>query len=108
MEGLVNAILYFSYLLIGVAIIAVIVLPLIKAIDDPQTLVKMGVGVLALGVLFLIAWGISGSEVTETYAKYNVGPDLSKIVGGTLTLTYLLLVVSIVGIVYTELVKLFK
>ena len=108
MEAFVNGYLLFAYFLLGISIIAIIALPLIKSLDDPKSLVQMGVGVAAIGVLFLISWAISGSEVTEVYAKYNVGPELSKVVGGVLTLMYILTVVAIAGIIVTEFKNLVK
>lgn len=104
----VNIILYVSYFLLGISLLAVIVLPLINAIGDPKSLVKVGGGVLAIVVLFFIGYAISGNEVTEVYAKFNVGPELSKIVGGSLTLMYMLFVIAIIGIVYTEISKFLK
>jgi len=108
MDAYINFVLGFSYILLGVAIIAIVVLPLIKSFDDPKSLVEVGSGILALGVLYFIAWLIAGNEVTEVYAKHDVGPELSKVVGGTLIMVYVLVVVAIVGIVYTEITKLLK
>ncbi len=108
MEAFVNGSLLFTYLLLGISIVTVIALPLIKSLDEPKNLVVMGVGILSLGILFLISWGISGSEVTEVYARYNVGPEMSKVVGGVLTLVYLIMIVAILGIIVTEGKKLFK
>ena len=108
MEAFVNGYLLFAYLLLGISILAIIALPLIKSLDNPKSLVEMGIGVLGIGILFLISWGISGSEVTEVYARHNVGPELSKVVGGILTLMYILSAVAILGIIVTETKKLFK
>jgi len=37
-----------------------------------------------------------------------VGPDLSKITGGALIMMYMLLFIAIIGILYTEVSKIFK
>ena len=108
MDAYINFVLGFSYILFAVAVIAIVVLPLVKSFDDPKSLAEVGSGILALVVLYFIAWLISGNEVTEVYAKHNVGPDLSKFVGGTLILVYILVFIAIVGIVYTEIAKIFK
>jgi len=100
--------IYLSYGLVIVAAIGAIVLPLINALGDPKTLVKSGIGLLVLAVLFGISFLISSSEVTSVYVKFEVGPSLSRIVGGTIIMTYLLLGVSIVGIILTEVSKIFK
>ena len=67
-----------------------------------------GIGLLALVVVYFISYAISGSEVTASYTKFNVGPDLSKLMGGALIMMYLLLGISILGIIYTEVGKIFK
>lgn len=107
-EVFVNISLLIAYMFLGVAVIAIIVLPLIKSLDDPKSLVQMGVGIGVIGVLFLISWAISGSEVTEVYAKHDVGPELSKVVGGVLILMYVLSALAIAAILVTELKKLVK
>lgn len=107
-EGFVNIILYISYALIALALLTALVLPLINAFDNPQSLVKMGAGLVAMGVVFLVGYAIAGSEVTEVYANFGVGPDLSKFVGGILNLGFLLMILAVVGILITEVGKIFK
>ncbi|MDN3668182.1 hypothetical protein QWY93_02410 [Echinicola jeungdonensis] len=99
-----------GYLLIGLGLIAAIIMPLIKSIDNPQSLVKIGVGVLGVLVLFLIAYSISSDEVLPKYAvkPFNLTPGTSKMVGGVLITTYLLFGLSLIGIVITEFNKLLK
>lgn len=107
-DGFVNIILYLSYILVVVCVLAALILPLINALDNPRSLAKIGGGVLIMGVLFFIGYLMSGSEVTEVYAQFEVGPELSKFVGGLLSLSYILVVLSVVGIVYVEISKLLK
>lgn len=100
--------LIISYILFAVALLGVIILPLIKAFDDPKKMVR---GLIALGLLsvvFLISWGISGSEVSEMYTEKGVGDGLSKVIGGVLIMMYLLAGIAIVGIVYSEFSKAVK
>lgn len=97
-----------SYILVGVALIAAIILPLINALDDLSSLVKSGIGVLILLVIFGLGYVISGDEVTAVYAKYNVDAGISKMVGGSLIMMYLLTAVALIGIVYTEISKIVK
>ena len=107
-SGLIDIALMITYALIGIAVIAVIVLPLIKAIDDPKTLVGTAIGLGALVVLFGLSYAISGDEVLPRYVAQDVGPGISKVVGGLLTTMYLLFGAAIVGIVYTEVSKIFS
>ena len=97
-----------TYVLIGIAVVAVIVLPLIKAIDDPKTLIGTGIGLGILVVVFGISYAISGDEVLPRYVAQDVGPGISKVVGGLLTTMYLFLAAAVVGILFTEVSKVFK
>lgn len=97
--------LYASYILVLVAAVAAVVLPLIQSLDDPSSLVKSGIGLAALVVVFVIGYAISGSEVLPSYAEFNVDAGLSKFIGGLLTMMYILIFVAIGGIIYTEVAK---
>lgn len=100
--------LYLGYTLVIIAALGAIVLPLINALGNPSGLLKSGLGIVAIVVIYFIAYAISGAEVTAEYAERGVGPELSKAVGGTLIMAYILLGISILGIVFTEFSKIFK
>ncbi|MEQ8811012.1 hypothetical protein [Imperialibacter roseus] len=97
-----------SYILVGIALLAAIILPLINALDDLSSLAMSAVGILILLVIFGLGYAISGDEVTAVYTKYDVDAGLSKLVGGSLIMMYLLTGVALVGIVYTEISKIVK
>ena len=107
-SGLINIALIVTYVLIGIAVVAVVVLPLIKAIDNPKTLVGTAIGLGVLVVLFGLSYAISGDEVLPRYVSQGVGAGISKFVGGLLTTMYLLFGAAIIGILYTEVSKAFK
>lgn len=101
--------LYLSYGLTILAAIAAIVFPIINSIGEPKSLIKSGIGFGALVLVFLIAWGISGSEFTDYQAnEFGMTASLSKLVGGLLTMMYLLTGIAVIGIVYTEVSKIIK
>lgn len=103
-----DIVLWIGYALLFIAAGASIVMPLINAASNPSVLVKSGIGVAALIVVFLLGYLISGSEVTELYATRNITPGLSKAAGGALISFYILLLLAGLGIAYTELSKFFK
>ena len=107
-SGIINFALIFAYILVGIAVICVIVLPLFKAIDDPKTLVGTAIGLGILFVLFGISYAVSSDEVLPRYITFDVGSGISKFIGGLLTTMYLLLGAGVVGIVYTEVSKAFR
>lgn len=104
----IDIILILSYVLICLAAAAAIILPTINAISDPSSLVTAGIGLGGLAVVFLISWAISGNEVLTSYAGFGIDAGLSKFVGGALTMMYLLSFIAIIGIVFTEISKVFK
>jgi len=103
-----DILLYLGYTLVIVAFVAAVILPLINALGNPKSLLKTGGGIIAIVVIYFVAYAFSGAEVTQAYAEKGVGPELSKAVGGFLIMAYILLGVSVVGILYTELSKIFK
>lgn len=100
--------LYLSYALTVIAIVAAIVLPLVKSLDDPKSLVKTLISFGVLLVIFLVCYALSGNEVTKLYEKFGVGETGSKIIGGSLIMTYLMFIVTVVGVAVSEVSKLFK
>ncbi|MGF1635941.1 MAG: hypothetical protein ACFCUU_02625 [Cyclobacteriaceae bacterium] len=101
----IDIFIYGAYTLIILATVSAILLPLINAVSNPSSLVKGFVSIAALGILFVLAYVLASSEVTPIYAKFSVGPELSKMVGGMIGLSYLLLLGAVVGIFLTEIRK---
>ena len=105
---MIDAGLYLCYLLLFLAIGATVILPLINAIKAPGTLVKSGISVAGLVVVFLIAYSISGSEVTSQYAMLGVGEGSSKLIGAGLIMFYITFFIAIIGLIFSEINKAFK
>ncbi|MCH6235875.1 hypothetical protein [Cognataquiflexum rubidum] len=106
----IDIMLYVSDLLVIVAVLAAVVLPLIKSLDDPKSLLKSALALVALLVLFFIAFTISDGEVTPKFAAdpFNLTEGMSKFIGGTLIMTYILTIAALAGIVITEISKAVK
>ncbi|OYX23829.1 MAG: hypothetical protein B7Z16_01700 [Algoriphagus sp. 32-45-6] len=102
--------LYAGYALVGLGAVFAIVLPLIKSLDDPKSLLKTGLGVVVILVLFFIGYSISSNEVLPKFEgePFNLTPEMSQLVGGCLITTYILVITTLVGIVLTELNKAIK
>lgn len=99
--------LYVSYGLAIVGVALSILLPLLKSLDDPKGLVKTGAAIVALVVLFFVAYSISGNEVAAKYegAPFNLTPQMSQTIGGLLIATYALSIITVLSILVSELFK---
>lgn len=100
--------LYVGYALIAIAALLAMVLPLIGALNDPKSLAKSGAGIAGLLAVYLIGYLISGNEVTAVYSQFGVDATTSKTIGGAVTMMYLMLVIIIAAIIYSEVSKLFR
>lgn len=102
--------LYVSYALVGIGAVVSVLLPLFKSLDDPKSLLKTGLGVVVILVLFFICYSISSNEVLPKFESdpFNLTPAMSQMVGGLMITTYVLTIVALVGIVVTELNKAIK
>ena len=100
--------IYLSYILLIVATAAAVVLPLIGAIKHPASLVKSLFGVGGLVVLFIVAYSLSGSEISAKAIALGVDESGSKLIGAGLILFYFVLVISIVGVIVSEISKALK
>lgn len=92
--------LFISYILIGVCILTAVGMPLVKAFGDPDSLKKMGMGVGALVVVFLVGYFTASGETTG-----DASETTAKMVGAGLTTFYVLAIAAIGGIVYSEIKK---
>jgi hypothetical protein len=106
----IDIILYVADFLVIAGIILAVVMPLVKSFDDPKSLLKSALAIVALIVLFFIAYSISDGEVLPKFAAdpFNLTEGMSKFVGGTLIMTYFLTIVALAGIVITEISKAVK
>jgi hypothetical protein len=113
-DAWIDVSLYISYFLIVGSILGAIFLPLVFMITggDTKTLVRFLAGIAGFFVIYFLCYAVSSNEVTAVYEKATtsipVTPGVSKAIGGGLVMTYLIGIVTFVGIVFTEVTKFFK
>jgi hypothetical protein len=54
--------LYIGYALIGLGILAALVFPIVGAVSNPRGAIKPVIGLLALVIIFVIGYSLSGAE----------------------------------------------
>jgi len=108
MESFVNIGIWLAFIMVGLAALLSIVMPIINSLSHPKTLIKSGVGLLVIGVIFFICWAIAGDEVSRRFVDEGLTASTSKFSGGLLMTMYTLFIVAIVGIVFSEINKALK
>jgi len=96
--------LYASYLLIALCALAAVVIPVIQSFGDPQTLIKSGIGLGVILIVFLIGYALADSSA----ATKEVTEGTAKLSGAGLIAMYMFFFIALIGIVYTEISKLIK
>lgn len=100
--------LYFMYALFFIAVLAALVLPLMNAIKSPGTFLKSLYGIIALVVVFVVAYAISGGDVKPNWAVLGINEGTSKLIGAGLIVFYVTILVAVIGLIYSEISKAFK
>ncbi len=105
-----DILLYGSYILIIVGAAVGILMPLFKSLDNPKGLLKTGVGIVGIALIFFVSYSMASSEVLPKFEAepFNMTPMLAQVVGGVLFTTYFLAITALVGIVLTEINKAIK
>ncbi len=101
--------LYLGYLLLLAAIIVALAFPILDSIKNPKEIAKSGISFVGLIVLFLLSYLLAGGELTAKYEALGVTTEFSsKMIGAGLTMFYFVLVIAIVGMIYSEISKALK
>jgi len=108
--------LYGSMFLIGFAIVAAIGLNIVNAIGNPKTLIKGAAGIGILAIVFLIGYSMAPTEFGASTAKALEASDIDpasagnvyKLVGGAMTTTLILLVIALVGLIYSSISRIIR
>ena len=100
--------LYLGYFLLFGSILAIAGLFLRNAFQDSKLLIRSAVGAGILVVLFLVSYALSDGELSNAAIAAGVDETSSKLIGGGLTMFYIVFFISIIGLVYSEINKALK
>jgi hypothetical protein len=100
--------LYFGYVLLGIALIAAIVLPLMNTLKNPSVLIKSGISLAGLVVIFFISYGIADNNVNTLAAGMGESSGSVKMIGAGLIMLYITFFVAVIGLIYSEINKALK
>lgn len=97
-----------GYVLMTIATISAIGLPLFFALDNPKSLVRSGISVGILALVFAVIYGVSSSELLPQYIAQGVSSGQVKFSGAIITMMIVMIVLALVSVVVTEVYNLFK
>ncbi|MBN2637995.1 MAG: hypothetical protein JXR65_02770 [Bacteroidales bacterium] len=104
-----NNFINISKIFVYFSIIVLLVAPIYTMIKNPKNLMKMVVSVVALLVILAISYGIATNQLTTLQLEtYHITAETSRLVGMGLYATYFVLGLSVVAIIYSAIVKIFK
>ena len=115
LEQLVDIGLIAAYILIVLAAVSAVVMGLINSFGNPKTLIKSAGGVVLLVVIFFIGYLAAPAEFGASTAKAmeaaSIDPTADsarttfKIIGGAMTTTLILIIVAVVGLIYSSIAR---
>lgn len=101
--------LYLGYLMMFLALLTAVAFPVLHAIRNPKELAKSGIALGSLLVIFFIAYSVAGGEVTPKYVSLGVSTEFSsKLIGAGLTMFFIVFVIAVIGMIYSEISKSLK
>jgi hypothetical protein len=100
--------LYVTYVAFGIALIAAVVLPMISAANNPKSLVKSGIGVAVLLIVFAIGYAVSDGSLSAFAVSEGITENGSKMIGAGLITFYVALIGTSLGLIYSEVSKAIK
>ncbi|MCK9324377.1 MAG: hypothetical protein M0P69_02680 [Bacteroidales bacterium] len=107
---MMDIMIYWVYILLGIAILAAVGIPLVGMITNPKRGLKTLISVVILGVILFAAYQLGSGEELEL-AGYS-GPDniysRLKLTDMVIFSVYALLGVSILSLLYSSVSKLLK
>lgn len=99
----------WSVILLGLTVFIAIASPIYGIISNPQNLVKLLISLGLIVVIVFIGYSMAGDAVTETQeVKFGLTQTSSKMVGTGLYVTYIAFGLTVLSLLYSSVVKLFK
>ena len=96
----VDVMLYCAYAYALIAILAVVFgVVVIGGMNDPKSLIKLGIGIAAIAVIVLLAWLLAPGTPAVGYLGEPVSDGTLKLTDTILNLTYLLFGGSLLALV---------
>ena len=95
-DAFVNGLIVFVYVLLGLFLIIALVFAIISIVENPKSLLRIGIGAAVVGVIFLVSYSGEASSSDEALAN------------AVTTTTLALIVITIAVLAVMEIKKIFS
>lgn len=107
-DAMLDSFLYYTYALVGIAIVAAVVLPMIKMFSNPKGLKKMLMFLILAVVLVGLSYVLASGDPLLVKVNVPTTENVLKLTDTGLILTYILAVVAFVAILSGGLIRLVR
>ncbi len=107
--GTVDSLLYWAYAMVGITIFCVVVVGIIiAAMNNPKSLVKLGVGLVAIAAVVLVVYLVSAGDPAVGLSMDQPSAGTLKLTDTVLNLTYLTGALAVLAIVFGEILAVIR
>jgi uncharacterized membrane protein YecN with MAPEG domain len=102
-------IIYIGNIFLYIALVVLVITPIYTMINNPKNLGKMLISIGALVIVLAVSYGIASNGLSPLQLEtYKITAETSKLVGAGLYATYITLGLSVVAILYSGVMNIFK
>lgn len=98
-ESMTDTVLTWAYILFVITVVLLIGFPIAFFIKNPKSGLRILFVIVGFAVLFGISYGFASDATNaDIYEKMKVTPGISKLIGGGLIMTYILVGITILSL----------
>lgn len=102
-NGTVDPLLYWAYAMVGIAVVCVVLVGIIiAAANNPKSLIKLGIGIVAVAAVCFVVYSISAGAPAIGLTTEQPNAGTLKLTDTVLNLTYLAGGLAVLAIVFGE------
>lgn len=109
-EKWLNPFIVLTYLALAIPVFFALVFPISQMITNPKSAVSVLIGIVGLGLVFLMAYALAdGNTDAPYYAAFNIDYTWSRLIGASINMSYILGAIAILLVfVAPSIIKLVK
>lgn len=107
-DAMLDSFLYFAYILVGIALLAAFILPMINLFSNPKGLKKMLMFFLLAAVMIGVSYAFASSDPLVVKIDVEASKSTLKLTDAGLILTYILSAFAFLSIMLGGVVKMVR